>query len=102
MKYSKLLEILERVRNVRGTALFRIIGHILLCLRIKTEETEIYKEALKKICSMMHDHDYYPPPSPDFMSDTHQLEACCRIAGEALDRVRGTAHPKFDLTIKED
>ena len=50
---------------------------------------EIYETALKKICSMMHDHDYYPPPSPDFMSDTHQLEECCRIAGEALDRVRG-------------
>jgi len=50
------------------------------------KEVEIYKEALQKICSMMYDHD---PLSLDYMSDTHQLEECCRTAGEALDRVRG-------------
>ena len=50
------------------------------------KEVEIYKEALKKICSMMYDHD---PPSPDYMSDTYQLEECCWLAGEALDYVRG-------------
>ena len=49
------------------------------------KEAEIYKEALEKICSMMYAHD---PPSPDYMPDAHQLEECCRLAGEALDYVR--------------
>jgi len=52
------------------------------------KEVEIYKEALQKICSMMHDHD--PPCHPDdYMPSMHQLEECCWIAGGALDRVRG-------------
>ena len=50
------------------------------------KEVEIYKEALKKICSMMYDHD---PLSGDYMSDTHQLEECCRLAGEALELGEG-------------
>jgi len=54
------------------------------------KEAEIYKEALKKICSMMYDHD---PLSLDYMSDTHQLERCCWLAGEALDYVRGKKKP---------
>jgi len=54
------------------------------------KEVEIYKEALKKICSMMYDHD---PLSLDYMSDTHQLERCCWLAGEALDYVRGNRKP---------
>ena len=50
------------------------------------DKLKIYEQALKLIVAMMYDHD---PFSGDYKPDSHLLEECCCIAGEALDYVRG-------------